>query len=278
MVTAAQEQFRRETVDEFEINQSLLRDRVTTEAVIKGETAKFLVAGSGGATAVTRGVNGRIPSRNDSLAQPTATLQEWHDKVERAGFDLFASQGDGEAVMRQSTMAVINRKIDDLILTALATGTLTTNGGVATTASANLLLNARTILANNEVPCNDGNLCAVVSPAFYGFMLQSDQFSSIDFVDAKPNAARGPKIMYWNNMFILEHPNLTGVGTSSATCFVFHKSAIGHAANVAGMGVASGYNEEDDYSFARVSLYMGSVKLQNAGIIKVLHNDSALSA
>jgi hypothetical protein len=37
--------------------------------------------GSGGATAVTRGLNGNIPPRVDSLTQVPATLIEWHDKT-----------------------------------------------------------------------------------------------------------------------------------------------------------------------------------------------------
>ena len=65
-LSAPQIQFRNETIAEFEIGASILRDTVTTEAVLKGNQAKFLVAGSGGATAKTRGVNGRIPARRTS--------------------------------------------------------------------------------------------------------------------------------------------------------------------------------------------------------------------
>ena len=72
--TAFQKQYRQEVIAGFEVNQSLLRDSVTTEAVIKGNEAVFLVGDSGGATAVTRGVNGLIPSRPDNLTQNTATL------------------------------------------------------------------------------------------------------------------------------------------------------------------------------------------------------------
>jgi hypothetical protein len=52
-----------------------------TEAVIKGNTATFLVADSGGATATTRGANGLIVARADDLTQTSATLQEWHKGI-----------------------------------------------------------------------------------------------------------------------------------------------------------------------------------------------------
>ncbi len=79
--TAFQIQYRQEFIAGFEQRQSLLRDTVTTESVIKGNQATFLIADSGDATAVTRGVDGLIPSRHDDLTQTTATLVEWHDLV-----------------------------------------------------------------------------------------------------------------------------------------------------------------------------------------------------
>ena len=56
----------------------MLRVCCVQEAVIKGNTAVFLVAGSGGATAVTRGVNGYIPYGTVSNVQNTCTLLEYH--------------------------------------------------------------------------------------------------------------------------------------------------------------------------------------------------------
>jgi len=35
----------------------------------------------------------------------------------------------------------------------------------------------------------------------------------------------------WRNALIVEHPNLPGKATASEKSFLFHKSAIGHAAN-----------------------------------------------
>src|SRR6267142_615092 len=104
-----------------EQGQSWLRTVATTEAVIKGNQAMFLVAGSGGATAVTRGLNGNIPPRVDSLTQIPATLVEWHDKPQRTEFNIFASQGDGRRIMQMSTVKVLNRKIDQDIIGSLNT-------------------------------------------------------------------------------------------------------------------------------------------------------------
>jgi hypothetical protein len=75
--SAAQTQYRNELVAAFEEGMPWLRQTTVTEAVVKGNQAVFLVAGSGGASAVTRGINGLIPARADDMTQYTATLQDW---------------------------------------------------------------------------------------------------------------------------------------------------------------------------------------------------------
>src|ERR1700722_6259219 len=161
--TAFQIQYRQEFIAGFEVGQSLLRSCTVTEAVIKGNQATFLVADSGGAVAQTRGVNGLIPSRTDNLNQFTATLIEYHDLVQRTGFNLFASQGDGKRIMQETSMKVINRTIDLDILSKLAT--TTNNTGAAVTANLALVTKVRTKMGNNAVPIEEiDNMFFVVTP------------------------------------------------------------------------------------------------------------------
>ena len=74
--SAFQRMYRQEFIAGFEKRQSLVRNTVITEAEVNGNEAVFLVADSGGAEAVTRGINGDIPTRPDNLNQYTATLQK----------------------------------------------------------------------------------------------------------------------------------------------------------------------------------------------------------
>jgi hypothetical protein len=278
--SAAQTQYRNEVIDGYEQRKSLLQDFVTTEAVIKGNTATFLVADSGGATAKTRGLNGMIPSRADSLTQTSATLEEWHDLVRKSNFNIFISQGNQRAVMQKSTMGTINRKSDALIITQLDTATNDT--GAATTGSLSLVLKAKTILGVNEVPF-DGQICGLITPAFEAYLLQATEFSSADYVTRKPMEggtawSDQPGFYRWLGVNWVVHPNLTGVGTSSEKCYMFHKSAIGHAVDVAGMDTNIGYDGEQAYSWCRVSAHMGSKLLQNSGVVQMLHDGSAFAA
>ena len=273
-MSAFQTQYRQEFIAGFEQRQSLVRSTVTTEAQIKGNSAVFLVADSGSATAVTRGANGRIPARQDNLNQYTATLQEWHDLVERTNFNLFASQGDGRRIMQQTTMGVINRKIDQDIITELNTGTQDT--GAAVTGSLGLAMYALTILGNNAVPL-DGNVFGLITPAMHAYFMQTKEFASVDYVNRKPFS--GTMMMYnWANVNWIVHPNLPGKGTNAEKCFVYHKDAIGHAINTADMQTAVGYNDEQDYSYCRATTYIGSKLLQNSGVVVVNHDGSGYAA
>lgn len=272
--SAFQTQYRQEFIAGFEQRQSLLRNTVTTETEIKGNSAVFLVADSGSANAVTRGLNGLIPGRADNLTQNTCTLAEWHDKPIRTGFNIFASQGDGRRIMQETSMAVVNRKIDSDILTQLATATQTT--GTAQTGSLALVMHALTILGNNAVPL-DGNISGVITPAMYAYLMQTKEFASVDYVNNKP--FEGQLTMFrWAGVNWIVHPNLTGKGTNAEKCYVFHKSAIGHAINTGGISTTVGYDDEDDYSYARTSVFMGSKLLQNSGVVVINHDGSGFAA
>lgn len=272
--TAFQTMYRDEFVAGFEQRQSLVRQTTTTEANVNGNQAVFLVADSGGATAVTRGVNGLIPARPDNLNQYTATLVEWHDLVRRTRFNVYASQGDGRRIMQMTTMGVLNRKIDQDIITELSTATQDT--GAAATASLSLSMYALTILGNNEVPM-DGNIFALISPAYHAYLMQTKEFASVDYVNSKPFEGQ-PTMFRWANVNWIVHPNLPGKGTNAEKCFMYHKSAIGHACDLTSITTAVGYDEEQDYSFARATAFMGSKVLQNSGIVVINHDGSAFAA
>lgn len=280
---APQIQYRQEYIHGFEQRQSLLRDSTTTEAVFKGNQATFLVADSGGATAVTRGLNGRIAPRADNNSQLVATLVENHDLVNKSGFNIFESQGDQRRIMQVTSMGVINRTIDQDILSALSAATVTVNSASPTVANMDLVTRSKTILGVAEVPF-DSNIWAIISPGFEGYLQQMTEFSSSDYVTRKPIDsgevawADQPGYYSWNGVKWIVHPNIAGVGTSSEVCYMYHRNAIGHAANVAGMDSQIGYDAEQDYSWARCSIFMGGKLLQNSGVVKMYHDASALAA
>jgi len=277
--TAFQTQYRDEYIHGFEQRQSLLRETVTTEAVIKGEKAIFLVADSGSAETVTRGNNGLITARSDNLAQSTATLTEQHVLVRKTKFNIFASQGNQRQIMQNTSIGVLNRKIDDQITTILNTATVTI-GSSSTLPSLDLFQNARVKLSNASVPWDSG-ITFLCQPAYLAYLEQTPEFGSADYVNLRAYAGEDaswrdqPQVYRWRNVLVIEHPNLPGKGTSSEKNWLYHKSAVGHAADTEGMDVGAGYNEEQSYWYTRCSMFMGGVLLQAAGVVEVTADGSA---
>jgi len=272
---AFQTMYRQEFIKKFEQRVSLVRKTVTTEAEVNGNTAVFLTAGSGSATAKTRGANGLIPARADDLTQSSATLQEWHDLVRKNNFNIYAGQGKQREIMQMTTMAVVNRKIDNDIITALETGTQYA-GTSAVTATLALVMKAKAILGNADVEY-DGNISMLITPGFEAYLMQTTEFGNADYVNNKP-FENGMTMFRWAGVNFIVHPNLTGAGTSGEICLMYHKDSIGHGCDKESVMTAVGYDDEQDYSYARCSTYMGSKLLQNTGVVQVRHDGSAFAA
>lgn len=268
-------QYRDQLIATFEEGKTWLRHTTVTEHQRSGNQAVFLVAGSGGATANTRGLEGRIPARHDNMTQYTATVVEWHDKVIKTGFNIFQSQGNQRQLMQDTTRMVLNRRLDQDIIDVLDTAT--NNLGAADTISLNTVARALTTLGENEVPVDEeDNLFAVCTPAVRGYLMQIPEFSSVDYVDMKFLNGASKRVMRWAGFNWIFHPNLTGVGTSSEKCYFYHKNSIGSAFDMENLKVAIGYDDEDDYSYARASSFTGTVMLQQPGVVQFLHDASAI--
>ena len=255
---------------------SWLRQTTVTEAVIKGNQATFLVAGSGGAAAVTRGINGLIPARADSMTQTTATLTEWHDLVRKTRFNIFQSQGDQRRLMQDTVKKVLNRRFDADIIEQVDTATA--NLGAASTMSLSAVAKASVTLGENEVPVEEQDkMWALATPAVRGYIMQIPEATKIDYVEMKMLAGPTRRVMRWAGFNWIFHPNLTGVGTASEKCYFYHRDAVGSAFDSGeGLNTAIGYDEEQDYSFSRASSFTGAKLLQQSGIVQFLHDASAI--
>lgn len=268
--------YRDEWIAGYERAQSKLRSTVTTDAMISGREAVFLVATSN-REAVTRGPNGLIPAANDDLTQATLTLSEWHDLPQKTRFNIFAGQSDQREIMQTQSRKVINRHVDDVIIDALATGTIEANTTATATLMSKAIVNkALTMLGNADV--DDGELFGLLTPAAYAYLSDLPSFTSIDYVNDKVLVSGGRDWHEWMGVKWTKHTGLPGKGTADASIFIYAKSAIGHAIATGDIQALAGYNEEQDYSWARTTVYDGAKLLQNAGVVEIHHDDTALSA
>lgn len=276
--TANQITYRQELVKTFERRYAMLEPRVVTDGIAQGNQYVFLVNGSGGASAVTRGVNGKIPSRANDDTQATVQMTEWHDKPQSTRFNIFSGQAGAKrrSSMQDETIAVLNRKADDVVLAALATSTQYA-GLTAGTLSVDKALFARTVVANSNAVMSPEDMTGLLTPAAEAYLLQQKEITSVDYVDNKllPNM---PTMFKWAGIMWMVHTGLPGINTASERLFVFHRNAIGLARDRDNMNIAAGYNDEEDYYFARASMFMGATLLQNPGVCSIRHDGSAYTA
>lgn len=275
-VEAAMTRYRKEFVAAFEQDVSLLKTSATKESMTDGLSATFLVSGSGSDTAVTRGTNGQIPYGNPTNTQVAATLVEKHAGYELTGFNIFASQGDQMRIMQMASMNVINRDIDLTILTELANATQDYGSGTASVAT---VAGAKAILGNGQVRTWEAdNMFGVVSPAFMAYLMQTTEFASADYVDVKPFSGPPRRMLRWFGINWIENPLVTGVGTASEICYIYHRAALGYAVRVSEEKIAIGYDDKQDTSWSRATTYHAAKILQNTGIVKITHDGSAFVA
>lgn len=279
--TANMQVYVKEFIAGFDKTQSLLRDTVTTKTMGEGISATFVTNNTSGIDAVTRGSNGLIPSQQLDLTQNTATLVPWHTKLTSNDFNAFTNQADVVQMMMAGAQAAINKKIDSDIHTVLAEATNDT--GSATAGTFDLIVKAITIAQNNQVP-NDGNLTLLATPALIGKLMSTPQFTSADYIDTRTVAgntvAWGDKRGFykWMGLKIIVDSGLPNLGTNSEKCFLYHKSAVGQAIRMGEKEVAMGYDEQDAYSYVRVSTFTGAKLLQNSGVVVINHDGSSYAA
>jgi hypothetical protein len=282
MSALQQAKYRQDYIKAYEVEKATLPPTVRNDSQDRGGSTIFLVSGSGGRTAVTRGPRGFIPPGDNVQTQVTLTFREDHDKVIMTNFNIFRAQGDQLRMMREQSLAVIHRKQDEIVIDALETATVTL-GAVTPADIMMATARANTMLYNAKVGLyTPGNIFAVVTPAVYNYMvLNVPQFTSVDYTsrrkvdDGTPSPTQ--RTMFMGIDWIV-HPELPGAGTSSSTNFIYHRDAVGYSQSNRGIDADLDYNSEEDYTWRRTTIYHGSVKLQNAGIIKFTFDDTGLSA
>ena len=275
-IAANVQQYRSDFVPAFEQRSSMLRNAATKEIVNNGSQAIFLVAGSGGDTAVTRGTNGLIPYNNPTNTQHTITLVEKHAPYKMTGFNVFASQGPQTQIMRNNSIAVINRDTDQTIINELENATQDFGSGALTL---NTVLGATAILGNNNVPIEEfDNMWGLMSPGARAYIMQTTEATSYDYVDVKPYAGPVRKVWRWAGINWVMSSMVPGKATAAEHLFIWHRAALGYAVNVGEDKVFAGYDEQQAYSWSRAEVYHGAKILQNEGIVKITHDGSAFVA
>lgn len=273
--------YRSEFIKTFQVEGSLLPDRCVPESMMNGRSVTFDVPQIGGRMK-KRSIDGRIPRSNPSDSQVVCTLEEYVDKYEITDFESFTSQSNEREKMNWRIMGSVRREQDFIVLNELANAT-TEYSGSSTAAAITLDIAGKAIarLAENGVEIRPQDVTWVISPRMHAKLLTLAAYTSADYVASKPLAGNSGqydgtrKVKNWLDVGWIVHPNLPGVGTSSCTTYLFHRNAVGMAQPTSELVYKAGQNEEDLYYYCSAGLKAASKLIQQAGIMKFLHNDTA---
>lgn len=263
---------------DFQRRTSLLKQCVSSRGIVRAKTVTFdKVAVSGRAD--TRLRDSRIPASRPDTSQVTKDLAEHHKKYQIDDFDLFRNNSEYRSMMQADALAVVNREVDHQILEELDTTTNEFSGSAITGSAIGDFLSIIRALRELDVP-SDGMLWGLITPALEMQMMRINQFLSADYVEVKP-AVDGAKPvgMYrrWLGVNWLVHQSLTNMGSSLATNYIFHETAVAHKDDGAPSFVA-GSNDEDDYAWCRARVRHCAKVVTPAGCLRFYHNDNAAYA
>ena len=215
--------------DDFEREKSLLVDCVRSDGLMNGKTITWDVLGlSDEAEERTR--DGNIPESDLALSQVTGTTSQVFKKYRVDDFDAFTTNPNVRSAMGQKAIAACNRAIDSKIITTLDTTSTTVNSGSAIAFSSfGAILDWTTQLWDNDVP-SDGNVVGIVTPKAAAQMLRIEEYKSADYVEMRPakDGVAAINARMWLGVKWIMHTGLTGKGTATAKCHLFHKNSVGH--------------------------------------------------
>ena len=247
-----------------------LRNTVRSKTSTTGAATVFQKAGTG--TAATKSRHGMVPVMNIEHTQVECGLEDyyagdWLDKL-----DEIKTNVDERQTLVDAGAYALGRKTDEMILAAAA-GATKSVGDYANGLTKNVLLAAFESLNAADVP-DDGQRFGIVGPHQWNELLNINEFSSSDYAgDAFP-WLKGTETRKWMGIVWMMHSGLPLASTDDRDCFLWHKTAIGHAI---GSEVQSDITWHGDRAawFVNNMMSQGAVLIDGNGVVKIKCDDDA---
>jgi hypothetical protein len=203
------------------------------------------------------------------------TLEDWYagDYIDK--LDLLKTNIDERGVIVNSGAYALGRTTDDMIIDQLE-ATTTTVGNYGTGLTLGLLSQAIEALNDSDVP-DDGQRYGILSNHAWEEFLNIPEVSNADYVgDAYP-WLKGMEARKWRNIVWMPHSGLPLASTDDRDCYVYHKTAIGHAI---AQEVTSDFDWEGNRAawFVNNMMSMGAALIDTLGAVEIrVDDDTAIS-
>lgn len=270
-----QQQYETEVHVAYQRMGSKLRNTVRTKTGIVGTSTNFKKAGAVGEPG-DKSRGGLVPVADGSMDNVNCPLTaKWlGDYVDN--IDEIKHNADERAISA-NRIAYSHGRYTDKILFAALDATTNYVGDYTTGLSLNLLSQGIEDLKNADVPIMDGQLYGVLGVHQWEEFLRIPQVANSDWVGAEDLPwLSGNKAKRWRDILWMDHSGLP-ISGANATCFLYHKTAVGHAI---GQDLTSKWSWENtrDAWFCNTSMYQGAVLIDAAGVVEIrCKNDTVLS-
>ena len=255
--------FEAEVHTAYQRTGSKLRNTVRFKNNVKGSSTTFQKVGKGTASVKTR--HGLVPVMNINHTPVECTLTDYYAGDWLDSLDELKIGYDERSVIVNAGAYALGRKTDDLIITALGGATNSVGDGT-TTLSKSLILDAFSSLNNKDVP-DDGQRFGIVGANEWNALLNLQEFSDSDYVGNEFPWLKGTESRKWLGIVWIMHTGLP-TDTGKRNCFIYHKTAIGHAC---GQDVITDISWHGDYAayFINNMMSQGACLIDNDGVVKI---------
>jgi len=266
---------------DFEREKSLLMKCVRSDGLMRAGTIYWDIVDPS-EEAQERSRDGDIPLAQLVLSQVSATPVEYFGgKYRIDDFDTFKSNPNVRTMQYRKSIAACHRRCDANIIAQLDASTNVQNSGSAIDFGAKgPILDWVSDLWARDVPM-DGRVWGVVTPKGYAQMMTIDEFVSADYVMIREfdqlHGLPELKAKHWAGVNWFTHTGLSGFGTATADCYIFHESAIGH--QIAGDPEVHAYYYEPQHRHETYAVMRDATKLcLDRGVEGATHDDTAAVA
>lgn len=256
--------FEAEVHTAYQQQGSKLQSTVRSKNGIKGASTTFQIIGK--AVAGTKARNGQVPTTGVTHAPVECTLVDYYSGQWVDSLDELKIGHDERKVMAQVGAYALGRKTDELIIDALKKATVTI-GTAAEGLTKERILKAFTLLNNNDVP-DDGERYGLLSPEAWNQLMGIEEFSNANYVGEAYPFLTGSETRKWMGIVWMMHTGLPVTDGKSHTCFIYHKSAVGHAS---GQDIKTDITWHGDYAanFVNNMMSQGATLIDPKGVIKM---------
>ncbi len=263
---------------DYERDGSTLELTVNNQGTVQGDLVYFDIVDPGDEM-VEKGRDGKIPTSDLGLNQVSTAWTQRHKKYRIDNFDKWRANPNMVSAMQKRGLGASHRRIDQLIIDQLDTGSVSGGSGILSTLAE--VQEWVETLADNEVPITEGNndIFGVVTLRAWGQMNRIPEFKSADYTDIKVvDRMYSRKFKHWLGVNWITHTGLTGKKTNAAKCKLYHRSALGFMLNGKPNPIFFD-NTEDAYGGVRFEVTGASKLLLNRGVATYTHDDTqALTA